>query len=200
MKLDALFKTHNSDRDKFLSRLFGIFNEQIIRIWCRDDRSPYRDLGRPTIGRGSETRGSTLDFTFENTETLHKYVAEMKCELQYKDYRYLTLTDPSQLDHHRKEAFARFLEATKHPDEATVTIPNGRSRKPIEIQGGILVWGSVAERGRSTVMKQCGFVDVLSVEDAIADLNIWRNVEFREHLEERRSWCESLFGGLMSSR
>jgi hypothetical protein len=54
-----LFRSSSSARDKFLSRLFGIFSEEIVRIWCRAPDAPYEDLGRPTIrygGRKPATR------------------------------------------------------------------------------------------------------------------------------------------------
>ena len=35
----------NEARDKFLSRVIGIFSEENVRIWCRSDISPYEDLG-----------------------------------------------------------------------------------------------------------------------------------------------------------
>ena len=36
-------------RGKYLSRVFGIFSEEIVRIWAADPRAPFEDLGRPTL-------------------------------------------------------------------------------------------------------------------------------------------------------
>ena len=74
-------------RGNFLARVFGIFNEEIIRIWCRSESSPYKDKGRPTIYKDTNKRGSTLDFTLENTKTNEIYIAEMKCWIAYNNYK-----------------------------------------------------------------------------------------------------------------
>lgn len=76
-------RSNNTIRDKYLSRVFGIFNEEFVRIWSRSDVSPYEDLGRPTIyDNDNSDRGSTLDFTLKDKTTSKIYVAEMKCEIQ----------------------------------------------------------------------------------------------------------------------
>ena len=61
------FQSADSDRDNFLARLFGSFNEEPVRIWCRDPDSPYEDLGRPTLTEAGEWgRGHTLDFALRS--------------------------------------------------------------------------------------------------------------------------------------
>lgn len=197
MDFDTIFRTDDSSRDRFLSRLFGIFSEDIVRIWCRDDRAPFLDLGRPTVLPDPADRGSTLDFTLQNRASGAKYVTEMKCELQYRDYRYLVLREPSQLRHHDKKAFHDFLAATRSPHEVSVSVAHGNSKRTVDVEGGILIWGSVTEQGRSSVVEQYGFADVLSLESIVRELNGWRNPEFLEFIEERRSWCEALFQGLL---
>lgn len=61
---ERLFRSGNARADKFMSRLFGIFSEDIVRCWAKDPQCPYEDLGRPTLKRPDEKRGYTLDFTF----------------------------------------------------------------------------------------------------------------------------------------
>lgn len=64
--LAALFQEGPDARGSFLSRVFGIFNEEIIRIWARDDKSPYDSHERtPTLYDGN--RNYTLDFLFSKT-------------------------------------------------------------------------------------------------------------------------------------
>jgi hypothetical protein len=88
MNFQNAFKTNSVERDRFLSRVFGIFSEEIVRIWCRSEISDFTDLGRPTIKEvDSETRGSTLDLTLQSKSSGKIYVAEMKCELQYQNYK-----------------------------------------------------------------------------------------------------------------
>ena len=65
-------------RGKYLSRIFGIFSEEIVRMWASDHRCPYEDLGRPTLRRKGKKAGYTLDFTLRHKETGKSYVAELK--------------------------------------------------------------------------------------------------------------------------
>jgi len=65
----TLFHSQNASRDAFLSRLLGIFSEEIVRLWCDDLRAPYKNLGRPTIKDATSSRGTTLDFTFQSRST-----------------------------------------------------------------------------------------------------------------------------------
>ncbi len=190
--LESIFKTNNSDRDKFLSRLFGIFNEEIIRIWCRDSLSPYVDIGRPSIYTDLEKRPSTLDFCLQNQKTGKLFISEMKCEIQYQNYNFLTLTEPSQLNHHKKRAFDEFLITTKNPDKFVVKVGG----KQLFVNGGILVWGCVSETGRTNIINKFGFADILSVETIIGDLISWDNQEFKDRILELKDWCNHLFDGL----
>jgi len=97
LQFEEIFRTKNPARDKFLSRLFGLFSEEVVRYWCRCPAAPYEDLGRPTLRVPGEARGHTLDFTLRHKETVKVYVAEMKCELEFENYRYLRLTGAWQL-------------------------------------------------------------------------------------------------------
>ncbi len=179
-----------SERDKFLSRLFGIFNEEIVRIWCRDPHSPYKDLGRPTVRLGEGKY--TLDFTLQSRQSGDIFVGELKCELEFQNYKYLTLNSPSQFAHHDKEAFRIFLDFASNSTKYLVTT-SGKRVNPI---GSVLVWGSVTEDGRKSIMKEQGIYDILSLEEIIADLVKWDNHEYRLFIEERLAWCQYLFNAL----
>ena len=189
VKFQNLFQSMNGPRDKFLSRLFGIFNEEIVRCWCQDNRAPYRNLGRPTIKPASHLRGLTLDFAFQSKSDNAVYVGEMKCELEYENYRYLTLESPMQLEHHRKEAFRLFLDIAQNAKQYIVTV-GGR---PQLVSGSILVWGSYTESGRASVIAKYRLHDILSLESIIADLLAWENKDFNELLDKYQTWSNELF-------
>lgn len=62
------FHSPEPDRNKFLSRLFGIFNESRappVRVLT----GPLRGSRRPTVRLPGERRGHTLDFTLRRRET-----------------------------------------------------------------------------------------------------------------------------------
>jgi len=188
-----LFKSSSGPQDRFLSRLFGIFSEEIIReVWCKEPWSPYRYLGRPTLELPGHRCRHTLDFTLESREDGRVYVAEQKCELQFQSYRYLTLREPSQLDHHTGEAFRRFLDFARNPARYSVSA-EGKSVSP---KGAILVWGSVTEEGRASVLRETGLADVLSLEQIINDLLAKDSQGYLGLIEQKATWCRYLFDGL----
>ena len=192
MTFQSLFCSDSQARDKFFSRLFGIFNEEIVRCWGKAAQAPYEEMGRPTIKSIGAKRGSTLDFTLRSKSDGLVYVAEMKCELEYENYRYLTLESPSQLDHHSKEAFRIFLDAAQNVSSYIVTVKG----RPQAINGSILVWGRYTEEGRASVMDQHCFADVLSLETIISDLQTWHNQDYTVLIHKYETWCGELFAGL----
>lgn len=198
LSFPKLFRTSESARDNFLARLFGMFAEEPVRIWCRGDGSQYLDLGRPTIKKPNETRGATLDFTLQSRTTGKVFVAELKCELAFGNYGYLVLNSIAQIKRHvndNKEAFRRFIDCSINAQSYIVSV----SGRPVQIAGSILVWGSVSDEGRQAVIREYGFADVLSVEEIIRELLQNNNEEYKLFLEQRRNWCEELFRGLLDS-
>jgi hypothetical protein len=187
----SIFRRSDSPaaRGKFLSRVFGIFSEEIVRLWASDDRAAYEDLGRPTLRQAGERRGSTLDFTLRSRETGKVYVAEMKCEIEYQNYKYLVLSDVPQLRHHRKAAFWALLDVARGGTDFAVRL-NGVERK---VDGAILIWGAATEEGRRAVVQATGVHDVLTMGEIIADLNAWHCPRYRELLSRRREWVNDMF-------
>jgi hypothetical protein len=180
-------------RGKYLSRVFGIFSEEIVRQWANDPRSPYEDLGRPTLRKHNEKSGSTLDFTLRHKSTGKSYVAELKCEIEYQNFKYLVLSDVKQLDHHNKAAFFALLDAAaKHPRQQTFV-----NRKELEIDGAILIWGAATPEGRRMVIDTKGFFAVLTMSDIISDLRSWGNVPYQRLMEQRRTWTNEMFDALL---
>ncbi len=185
--IEQLFRSGDPKRDNFLSRVFGIFNEEIVRMWCANPNSPLLDLGRPTVYTPEEKR-HTLDFTFRDQNNAI-FVAEMKCELAYDGYRYLRLTESAQLDHHQGDAFLRFLELAS-PGHSLVAKVGG---SPIRVDGVMLVWGATTAPGIESVKSKRGIADVLSVEVMIGDLRRWDDAQWKQRVEQLRGWCSEMF-------
>lgn len=179
-------------RGKFLSRVFGIFSEEIVRIWAADPHAPFEDIGRPTLRIDGEQKGSTLDFTFRSRRTGRVYAAELKCEIEYQRYRYFILNDVEQLRHHHKPAFDALLAAAAKSPGVRAYI----QRQETPIDGAILIWGDATPEGRTAVMRDRGFFDVLTISHMVADLQAWKSDPYRAFLGERRDWCGELFDGL----
>lgn len=180
------------DRSKYLSRLFGIFSEKVVSVWANDEHAPFENLGRPTLRYSGNPRGHTLDFTFRERTTGKIYVAEMKCEIEFQNFKYFVLKTSQQLDHHKKDAFRAFLISANDPDQLSVSI----NKKEIEISGAILIWGAVCHKNKLQIKNENYFYDILSVEDIIQDLVQWNNQEYFRMIETYRGWSSRLFDGL----
>lgn len=176
-------------RGKFLSRLFGIFSEEMVRFWAADDRSPYRDIGRPTIFDVVDVGRSTLDFTFEDRATGRRFVVEMKCEIEFQGFRFLTLSNPSQLDHHTKPAFDQFRRTARDPQSCRVQVKGN----PIDVAGAILIWGDVTDAGKSATIAACGFHDIIGMNRIMADLWLWQPKPFVAFIQSLSDWSNDLF-------
>ena len=189
-------------RAKFLSRVFGIFSENIVRLWSASAGAPYEDLGRPTVRFDGEATRSTLDFTLRNKESNKIYVAEMKCEIEYKKFQYFVLTSNKQLDHHtKKPTFQSFLRTAREPSAARVTVKCRRSVRlpvpvPVAVDGAILVWGAATPMGCADVREKFKLADVLTVESMVDDLTRSNDEDYVAMLEDRRKWLDEMFDGL----
>jgi hypothetical protein len=197
-QFQSIFKRADSHvaRAKFLSRIFGIFSEEIVSLWANDKRAPYESLGRPTIKTPGDNRGHTLDFTLKERSTGNVYVAEMKCEIEYQNFRYFILEQVDQLKHHKKPAFEALLKAARFSPDQTIYV-GGRS---INTQGAILIWGSVTPEGKRAVIASMGFHDVLSIANICHDLSSWNHAGYRALITQREEWCNELFSGLLESK
>ncbi len=191
-QLAAFFKKSGqpAHRGKFLSRVFGIFNEELVRLWAADERCRYRDIGRPTVFNASDGKGFTLDFLFEDRVTHKHFIVEMKCEIEFQGYRFMTLRDPKQLDHHKKPAFDLFRSLARDPQSCRVQV----HREPIEVDGAILIWVDVKENGRSAIISTFGFHDVVGMNRIVEDLWIWRPEPFVSFIQSLSNWSDELFG------
>lgn len=187
--------TSDRTRSKFLSRVLGIFSEQIVSIWCEHERSRYDNLGRPRLTSSDGTQSHILDFTLKDRKTSRTYVSEMKCEIEFLNFKFFVLKDASQLDHHEKPAFQAFLKAA-YPNNQQATFVKGAE---VRTDGAILVWGAVDPVGKTDVMKKMGFHDVLSLEDICEDLNEWGCQRFVEFVGKRQQWTDRLYAGLLGS-
>jgi hypothetical protein len=191
---EHIFKSEDKQRDKFLSRLFGLFNEDAVRYWSKSPGAVYEDLGRPTLYDLEEKRGYTLDFALKHRGLEQIFVSEMKCELEYDGYRYLRLANDLQIDHHKSTAFSRFLELSRDPSRFVVKV----SGKEVSVAGTVLIWGAISPAGRQSAMARFGFADVLSIEDMLIDLRTWdQDTGWPAHVAKLKGWSEGLFDDLV---
>jgi hypothetical protein len=188
------------NRDKFLARLFGIFSEKIVEIWAKDERAPYKNLGRPTVKQKTEEnkRGSTYDFTLKERSTERVFVCEQKCELELHKHRYLELEDPEKQFKHmigkEEDSFKKFLDVGKNPGKYIFSVNGERQRE--SISGIILIWGKVSENGRDKAIEMYNVYDVLSLEKIVNQLLSWKPEEYRKLIRDRQGWSNTFFENL----
>ena len=181
-----------SIRDKFLSRVFGIFSERIVRIWCQNPKAPFSDLGRPTIYYGEEGKYCILDFLLKDKKG-ELFVTEMKCEIEYQRYKFFTLSDPEQLVHHSKNAFGKFLQLGQDPNQYTVKVKG--EEKPC-IKGIALIWGRVIQEKKHLISSEYNINHILCLESITNDLLNWDDSNYKNFIKDRMTWAEELFNGL----
>ena len=117
-------------------------------------------------------------------------MAELKCEIEFNNYRFLRLEGSAQVQHHReKGAFQAFLDVAQAPDSRRVAIKG----KTVPVDGAILVWGSASDAGRTDSRRGLGVADVLTIEDMLDDLERWRPAEWSEYISPRKRWSDELF-------
>lgn len=193
MRMQELFQTSERRRGAYLSRLFAFFSEEVVRHWAACEGAPYKDLGRPTVWDSFGKR-HTLDFTLERRRDKKRFVAELKCEIEFNSYRYLNMTGPDVVSHHETlAAFEKFLRLARQPEALKVTVGG----KEQEIAGSILGWGAVTPAGRVATMEHYGLADVLSLEEMLADLEDWQPAAWRDWVQTRRRWSDELFDWLV---
>lgn len=189
---ERLFWTESPARDNFRSRLFAMFSEEIVRAWGANDGAPYRDLGRPTLWRGSKY--FTLDFTLERKTDGKLFAAEQKAELAWASYKQLRLVSADQVASHiGKPTFDWFLDLARSVDSSVTKV---RAR-PVTVDGAILVWGATTDEGRTDAMKRFGFANVLSLEAMLADLRDWRDPTWQSRIAELGEWTKGLLDELV---
>ena len=178
----------------------GPFNEEPVRIWCRDPASPCIRIlvaETPVLEAGKPGRGHTLDFTLRSRRDGRIFAAEMKCEITYENYHSMTLRSRSQLDRRARDSVAlgSFLSSPKTPSP-TVSQPRADT---INLDGAILIWGDCDQEGRREVVEGTGIAEVLSLEEIIETLVNRANPEYLELVQRRMAWCQELFSFLSGS-
>ncbi len=186
----ALFKSDLPARDKFVARLFGLFSEEVVNLWAKNPACRYENLGRPTVRRAGEKKGRTYDLALRDRETGEVAVAEVKYWPEFEGHRNLRMSDPREVE---RILPADFLNFAKAPKAFEVRV---RSRE-IETDGATFVWGAFGPGIALEVAARYSFLDVLSLEEIVRDLLLWRDQGFVQALRMRRDWTAFMCQGLL---
>lgn len=190
MSLDSVFHVSDAERSRFLMGVFSLFVTDVVHCWATDGRAPYASLGKATLRPADASRGSPLDFAFQDRRKKQTYAVIMQ-GLPGHD---LPLRSPAQIaELEGSRTFTAFLDAAANP--ARYTLTQGTTDYPAA--GAILIWGSLeSKKARAAIRKVYAFHDILAIEDMIRDLLTWQNREFQMLLDRRAAWCYDFFRGL----
>jgi len=185
-------------RANFLSRIFGIISEEVVGLWLSDNEI-YENLNeRPLlIANNDPGKKVTLDFTIMNKRG-EIFIVEQKNLFAYKNGSLCSMDDNQEFSNSFKKwseskikmtpAFKYFIGFSKNQEDYTVKLKNSG-----DISGTILIWSSCTDRGKKKYMMECGFKDVLSVENMLNDLIRSKNSNYKKWIDERKAWIDDLF-------
>lgn len=186
-------------RNSFIAKVFGAFNEDIVRIWANRNNSKYKNLGRPTIYRNNEGKRNTLDFTMKERKTGKIYISEMKSWISYKNNKFLELNKSIDLlsINDIPESLRWFLNVGNDISNYDVNV-NGPELKKEKVipEGTILIWPKFKSEDKDYCLKKYRLFDLLSLENIIIDLNNEKNEEYFLLLKEKEDWFNALISGL----
>jgi len=148
----------------------------------------------PTIYYGEEGKYCILDFLLKDKKG-ELFVTEMKCEIEYQRYKFFTLSDPEQIVHHNKNAFRKFLQLGQNPNQYTVKVKG--EEKPC-IKGIALIWGRVDQEKKHLISSEYNISHILCLEAITNDLLNWNDSNYKNLIEDRMTWMEELFNGLVN--
>lgn len=199
-----LRECENIEKANFISRFFGIFAEEIVKIWAENCNSEYDNLGRPSrydsendycfkISGESNSNcdayiysNITYDFLFKKNDEY--FIVEQKNELSYQNFKNMILNNSNMIeDKKAKKSFEKFIEI---PNE---TIKFFYDNDTKYIKGKILIWGSLTEDcdELENIKNEYGIYEILSLEEIIENLIEWNDDAFEEFLNNKKQLVNS---------
>ena len=213
MELQKIFKNADEKQNNLLTRVFGIFSEEIINCWLAYPDCEYKNLGRPSIYKKNE-RPSTLDFLFEKKKGTNKgalYIVEQKCLFSYNKGNLLCMTE-TNLEHFEKwstqkakysKAWKDFREIHSYLKNEDVVIKWKGSTPELtkKVVGNILIWGKWMDNTKHADPK----IDkIISMESIMNEMNEWDNlgvkssgVSFKEFILSKKKLVNNMFNELV---
>jgi Lhr-like helicase len=189
MNLWDIGKSNDLEKDKFISRFFGIFNESIADIYFKSPFSKYKNIGRPTIKINDERY--TLDFTLKHNESEKLYICEMKSEMQYRNYMRLELENIEQIKSFTKKAFKYFLDIANNSKKYKIEV----NKKTIKVDGIIMLWGKITNDSNklNEFRKTFNVYDILSLENMINEMIKNNYSDYYQFINKKNDWVNEFF-------
>jgi len=192
-------KNIEENKISFLARVFGIFSEEIPKIWF--ELKGFQVLGRPTISIENEnkTEKATLDFCQEKGGKY--YIVEQKCFLAYDDCKLLNTESDEfknafeKWHNNKKEqtkAWKFFVNFNTNTGNYSITYKKNKNDKSKPLKNNEikkkLIWGSISDNGKEIIKKHLGEdLEIYSIEEMIKEI-----INKEEYLNLIKSYQDSL--------
>jgi len=202
------------DKQNFWSRLFGLFYEEIVPLWCtlegKEKYKPYnlctqvkigdRDYKkfRPSIYKSGRNKKhlykGTMDFLFvkETQGKKELFIVEQKTWIAYNNFKFIELN--RGICKSIKDELSTLLKNfCKNPRKYIVKYEG--KKEEIEVKRAILIWPRVNEDDLKYCKKILNFADILSFEEMILDLirsNKGKS-ELWKLMSKYKELCDSFF-------
>ena len=181
----------------FKSRIFGIFSEEIVRIWLKNPKCKYDDLGRPTLYDLNIQKLAQLDFTLRNKKTKKLFIAEQKCFYGYRKGRMETISN-SDVFIKNFESWSKMKMKQTKAWECFVNFNQKKYHIKINkeekiIDGRILIWAKYDEAGKKRMLDDLKLNEIISIEEVIKDLIRWGDKDYIDFIQKKKKSIMELF-------
>ncbi len=205
--MNVNWEENSSKQNNYLSRLIGLFGEEISEKWLANDNSAYSNFGRPTIywiEEGKKKR-ATLDFLIEREGKI--YIVEQKNFFAYNKGRLRTIDSSDDF----RKAFASW-NTTKNKATPAWKIFNSFEQHEYEIKigkkeyrkldGKVVFWSDLIEADKdyfltlSEELNRTRYNDAIGLVQMINDLKRWKDTDYEALIENYIQWNKDLFDNL----
>ena len=201
--INLLNGKHDKDykRASYLSRVFGIFYEDLIKYcWAEEG---YSLRGRPSVyDMDDNYLKKTYDYMVEKNGK--KFIVEAKCYVAYQNFTEMELTT-RLLDKYAtpsdNSAFQFFLKLGSEKElfnkyKFYYSDVKTGEKNPFSPDGKILIWARVTkdEDEKKRIKEKYNFSDLLSVEEMI---NKNKKNDAYKYIQDLKNWTDDLFKKLL---
>lgn len=198
-----LYSKENKLKVNFLSRIYGVFSEEIVKIWCdNENNKEFEYIGKPHINIGNR-KPLELDHLLKSKNTY--FIVEQKNFHGYKNGKLASMEDTDSFfknfetwskeksKNQKSKAWDIFINFREHPKEVKY---NGESFPDIKT---LLIWSKGTPEGKRKFIENSGIgvSEVLFLLDIKNDLIQWDDQKYKELIKGKKEWIDELFNDLL---
>lgn len=203
------YSKENKEEVNFLSRIFGVFSEEIVKIWCANDliNEGYKYIGKPHIKIKDKKRPLELDHLLYSEIKNEYYLVEQKSFHGYKNGKLASMEDTDiflksfktwsrgKSKNQKSKAWDIFINFVEHPMEVNC---NGNSYHDIKT---LLIWSKGTPEGKRKFIDNSGIgvSEVLFLIDLKNALIQCEDQQYKALIDKKKKWIDELFIDLLDT-